>query len=288
MPYLATMRMLRLPRARARRGTNEKMPDRVGSGGVSGMSGMSGRVVPGMSGEVGDAGDVGSGGFGAGRGGVDKPSGSWRERVAVPEAQAATPAHWASIEGRRKRQHDRKGRRSKRARRILEARVADGGKSADAREQPDYGMRGRDDHDACYADHEYDTIWGDTIIASRREPCASPPVRKLDFEAIARRLKPVSPPLEPSTPAPASVLTAPETAEPPPLLRQQGSDALVGHAALPAQKLDFEAIELEPIESPSEPHAEPSVPALVSALQRPCPTRSSTLTSPHRPTPQRQ
>ena len=255
MPYLATMRMLRLPRARARRGTNEKMPDRVGSGGVSGMSGMSGRVVPGMSGEVGDAGDVGSGGFGAGRGGVDKPSGSWRERVAVPEAEAATPAHWASIEGRRKRQHDRKGRRSKRARRILEARVADGGKSADAREQPDYGMRGRDDHDACYADHEYDTIWGDTIIASLREPCASPPVRKLDFEAIARRLKPVSPPLEPSTPAPASVLTAPETPEPPPLLREQGSDALVGHAALPAQKLEFEAIELEPIESPSEPHA---------------------------------
>ena len=126
-------------------------------------------------------------------------------------------------------------------------------------------MRGRDDHDACYADHEYDTTWGDTIIASRREPCASPPVRQLDFEAIARRLKPVSPPLEPSTPAPASVLTAPETPEPPPLLRQQWSDALVGHAALPAQKLDFEAIELEPIESPSEPHAEPSVPAFRQA-----------------------
>ena len=253
-----------MPRARARRNTNEKMQTANG--------------------------DVGSGGFCAGRGGVDKLSGSWRVRVAESEAKAATPAHWASIEGRRKRQHDRKGRRSKRARRILEARVADGddGKSADAREQPDYGMRGRDDHDACYADHEYDTIWGDTIIASLREPCASPPVRKLDFEAIARRLKPVSPPLEPSTPAPASVLTAPETAEPPPLLRQQGADALVGHAALPAQKLDFEAIELEPIESPSEPHAEPSVPASVSALQRPCPTRSSTLTSPHRPTPQRQ
>ena len=176
---------------------------------------------------------------------MDKPSGSWRERVAVPEAQAATPAHWASIEGRRKRQHDRKGRRSKRARRILEARVADGGKSADAREQPDYGMRGRDDHDACYADHEYDTIWGDTIIASRREPCASPPVRKLDFEAIARRLKPVSPPLEPSTPAPASVLTAPETPEPPPVVRGPAFGARVGHAALPTQKLDFEAIELE-------------------------------------------
>merc|ERR1712185_828413 len=66
----------------------------------------SGRVGWGVGGDVrsGGAGDVGSGGFGAGRGGVDKPSGSWRERVAVPEAEAATPAHWASIEGRRKRQ----------------------------------------------------------------------------------------------------------------------------------------------------------------------------------------
>ena len=190
MPYLATMRMLRLPRARARRGTNEKMPDRVGSGGVSGMSGMSGRVVPGMSGEVGDAGDVGSGGFGAGRGGVDKPSGSWRERVAVPEAEAATPAHWASIEGRRKRQRVRKSRRSKQARRTLEARVADvdDGKSADAREQPGYGLRGRDDTDEYFAEHEYDTIWGDPVVANRQEPCASPPVKKLDFEAIAQRL----------------------------------------------------------------------------------------------------
>ena len=173
----------RMPRARARRGTNEKMQTANG--------------------------DVGSGGFGAGRGGVDKPSGSWRERVAVPEAEAATPAHWASIEGRRKRQRVHKSRRSKQARRTLEERVADvdDGKSADAREQPGYGLRGRDDTDECFAEHEYDTIWGDTVVASHREPCASPPVKKLDFEAVALRL-PASPSLEPSTPAPGSVLMA--------------------------------------------------------------------------------
>ena len=253
------MRMLRLPRARARRGTNEKMPDRVGSGGVSGMSGMSGRVVPGMSGEVGDAGDVGSGGFGAGRGGVDKPSGSWRERVAVPEAEAATPAHWASIEGRRKRQRVRKSRRSKQARRTLEARVADvdDGKSADAREQPGYGLRDGGWRDVWY---EYDTIFGDPVVANRQEPCASPPVKKLDFEAIAQRL-PASPPREPATPAPVCVLTAPETPKPPPVVRGPAFGAPVGKAALPTQKLDFEAIELE---AAAANPVEPSVPASVS------------------------
>ena len=252
--------MLRLPRARARRGTNEKMPDRVGSGGVSGMSGMSGRVVPGMSGEVGDAGDVGSGGFGAGRGGVDKPSGSWRERVAVPEAEAATPVHWASIEGRRKRQRVRKSRRPKQARRTLEERVADvdDGKSADAREQPGYGLRDGGWRDVWY---EYDTIFGDPVVANRQEPCASPPVKKLDFGAVAQHL-PASSPREPSTPAPVSVLkAAAETPAPPPVVRQQARDALTRNAALPTQKLDFEAIELE---AAAANPVEPLVPASVS------------------------
>ena len=224
-----------MPRARARRGTNEKMQTANG--------------------------DVGSGGFGAGRGGVDKPSGSWRERVAVPEAEVATPAHWASIEGRRKRQRVRKSRRSKQARRTLEERVADvdDGKSADAREQPGYGLRDGGWRDVWY---EYDTIFGDPVVANRQEPCASPPVKKLDFGAVAQHL-PASSPREPSTPAPVSVLkAAAETPAPPPVVRQQARDALTRNAALPTQKLDFEAIELEaaaanPVEpSVSVPHCQ--------------------------------
>ena len=125
---------------------------------------------------------------GAGRDGVDKWRGSWREARDVRAAEPATPKHWASIEMRRKRQiahRDKvKGRSSKRTRRAFEARVADRnvGARVDAREQPDYGLRGRDDTDECSTEHEYDTIWGDTVVASRREPCASPPVKKLDFE----------------------------------------------------------------------------------------------------------
>ena len=149
----------------------------------------------------------GSDGVGAGRDGVDKWRGSWREARDVRAAEAATPKHWASIGRRRKRQtahRDKdKGRSSKRARRALQARVADRnvGARVDAREQPDYGLRGRDDTDECFAEHEYDTIWGDTVVASRREPCVSPPVKKLDFGAVALRL-PASPSLEPSTPVP--------------------------------------------------------------------------------------
>ena len=97
-------------------------------------------------------------------------------------------------------------------------------------------------------------------MASRREPCASPPVKQLDFEAIALRL-PASPSLEPSTPAPVSVLKAAESPEPPPVLRRPAFGAPVGHAALPAQKLDFEAIELE---AAAATPVEPSVPASVS------------------------
>ena len=155
----------------------------------------------------------GSVGVGAGRDGVDKWRVSWREARDVRAAEAATPKHWASIERRRKRQTAHKdkdkGRSSKRTRRALEARVADRnvGAHVDAREQPDYGLRGRDDTYEYYAEHEHDTIWGNTVVASRREPCASPPVKKLDFEAIALRL-PASPSLEPSTPAPGSVLKA--------------------------------------------------------------------------------
>ena len=201
---------------------------------------------------------VGSGGFGTGHDGMDKLRRSWHEQRAVwttetrdvRAAEAATPKHWASIERRRKRQtaHRDKdnGRSSKRTRRALEALVADRnvGARVDAREQPDYGLRGRDDTDEYYAEHEHDTIWGDTVVASRREPCASPPAKKLDFEAVALRL-PASPSLEPATPAPVSVLKAPETPEPPPVVRGPAFGARVGHAALPTQKLDFEAIELE-------------------------------------------
>ena len=210
----------------------------------------------------------GSVGVGAGRDGVDKWRGSWRETRDVRAAEAATPKHWASIKRRRKRQIAHKvndtGRSSKRTRRALEARVADRnvGARVDAREQPDYGLRGRDDTDEYYAEHEHDTIWGDTVVASRREPCASPPVKKLDFEAIALRL-PASPSLEPSTPAPGSVLkAAAETpAAPPPIVRQPARGAPVGHAAMPTQKLDFEAIELE---AAAANPVEPSVPASVS------------------------
>ena len=69
-------------------------------------------------------------------------------------------------------------------------------------------------------------------------------MKKLDFGAVALRL-PASPSLEPSTPAPVSVLKAAESPEPPPVLRRPAFGAPVGHAALPAQKLDFEAFELE-------------------------------------------
>lgn len=209
----------------------------------------------------------GSDGVGAGRDGVDKWRGSWREARDVRAAEAATPKHWASIERRRKRQTAHKdkdkGRSSKRTRRALEARVADRnvGARVDAREQPDYGLRGRDDTDEYYAEHEHDTIWGNTVVASRREPCASPPVKKLDFGAVAQHL-PASSPREPSTPAPVSVLkAAAETPAPPPVVRQQARDALTRNAALPTQKLDFEAIELE---AAAANPVEPLVPASVS------------------------
>ena len=59
-----------------------------------------------------------------------------------------------------------KGRSSKRMRRALEVRVADRdvGARVDAREQPEYGLRGRDDTDEYFAEHKYDTIWGDTVV----------------------------------------------------------------------------------------------------------------------------
>ena len=209
---------------------------------------------------------VGSGGFGTGHDGMDKLRRSWHEQRAVwttetrdvRAAEAATPKHWASIERRRKRQtaHRDKdnGRSSKRTRRALEARVADRnvGARVDAREQPDYGLRGRDDTDEYYAEHEHDTIWGDTVVASRREPCASPPVKKLDFEAVALHLR-ASSPREPATPAPGSVLkAAAETPAPPPVVRQPALGAQLEPASPPVVKqLDFEAIELEaPVANP--------------------------------------
>ncbi|OUV19087.1 MAG: hypothetical protein CBC48_22080 [bacterium TMED88] len=202
----------------------------------------------------------GSDGVGAGRDGLDKWRGSWRGKSDVRATKAAIPDHWASIERRRKRTTGRKdndkdkGRSSKRARRAIEARVADldVGARVDAREQPDYHLRGRDDDDAYYGKHEYDTIWGDTVVASRREPCPSPPpLRKLDFEAVAQCLSPAlpeSPRPELSTPVPASVLETSETPEPPPIVRQR---AFIEHASLSVQKLDLEAIELEaPVANP--------------------------------------
>ena len=129
----------------------------------------------------------GSDGVGAGRG-------SWREARDVRAAEAATPKHWASIERRRKRQTAHKdkdtGRSSKRTWRALEARIADRnvGARVDAREQPDYGLRGRDDTDEYYAEHEYDTIWGDTVVASCREPCASPRRRSGTVSTPCRRV----------------------------------------------------------------------------------------------------
>ena len=126
------------------------------------------RAHRGIHEKVASGGSVGSGGLGAGRDGVDRSGGSWREQRAVQGVEASTRHHWASIERRRKRQRVSKGRTSKRTRRALEARVADRnvGPRVDAREQPDYGLRGCDDTDEYYAEYEHDTIWGDTVVAS--------------------------------------------------------------------------------------------------------------------------
>jgi hypothetical protein len=143
----------------------------------------------------------GSDGVGAGRDGVGKCIGSWREVRDVRAAEAATPKHWASIERRRKRQ-------------------------------------------TTHEDKDKD---------KRRSS-------KRTRQAVAQRLR-ASLSLEPSTPAPVSVLTAPETPEPPPVVRRPVFGAPVGRAALPTQKLEFEAIELE---AAAANPVEPSVPASVS------------------------
>jgi hypothetical protein len=143
----------------------------------------------------------GSDGVGAGRDGVGKCIGSWREVRDVRAAEAATPKHWASIERRRKRQ-------------------------------------------TTHEDKDKD---------KRRSS-------KRTRQAVAQRLR-ASLSLEPSTPAPVSVLTAPETPEPPPVVRRPVLGAPGGRAALPTQKLEFEAIELE---AAAANPVEPSVPASVS------------------------
>ena len=138
----------------------------------------------------------------------EKWRGLWRERRDVRAMRDA----WASLQrrARRRRQSAGKekdqGRSSKRARGTFEEGVANRnhGERVDARDLSEYGLRGLDDTDEYYAEYGHDTIWGDTVVATRREPCASPPVQKLNFEAIAKRL-PATPPLEPSKPAPASV-----------------------------------------------------------------------------------
>ena len=57
----------------------------------------------------------GSDGVGAGRDGVGKCIGSWREVRDVRAAEAATPKHWASIERRRKRQTARRDKDKERS-----------------------------------------------------------------------------------------------------------------------------------------------------------------------------
>ena len=86
--------------------------------------------------------------------------------------------------------------------------------------------------------------------------------RNVGAHVDAREHLPASSPREPSTPAPVSVLkAAAETPAPPPVVRQQARDALTRNAALPTQKLDFEAIELE---AAAANPVEPLVPASVS------------------------
>ena len=77
----------------------------------------------------------------------------------------------------------------------------------DERDGAEFGLRGCADDDAYFAVQEHDNVFGDTIVASRREPCATPSLAKLEFEALVSQ-RPVSPKsllelsLEASTPAP--------------------------------------------------------------------------------------
>ena len=81
--------------------------------------------------------------------------------------------------------------------------------SGDERERDDFGLAGLDDNDIFYADGEYDDKWGDAKVASRRERCASPTARILDFEAIASQMDKRA-----SEPTSGSVAVAPSTLNP--------------------------------------------------------------------------
>ena len=81
--------------------------------------------------------------------------------------------------------------------------------SGDQRERPDYGLAGRDDDDIFYADAEYEDKWGDVKVASRREWCASPTARILNFEVLSSQMDEGA-----SGPTSGSVAVAPSTLNP--------------------------------------------------------------------------
>ena len=66
------------------------------------------------------------------------------------------------------------------------------GESVDERQRPDYGLRGLDDEDVFFDEEVYDNIWGDPIVATRRQPCATPSLAKRDEQALVSQ-RPVSP-----------------------------------------------------------------------------------------------
>ena len=66
------------------------------------------------------------------------------------------------------------------------------GESVDEREGGDYGLRGLDDEDVFFDEEVCDNIWGDPIVATRRQPCATPSLAKRDEQALVSQ-RPVSP-----------------------------------------------------------------------------------------------
>ena len=81
--------------------------------------------------------------------------------------------------------------------------------SYDEREHPDYGLTGYDDHDERYGEEEYEDRWDNVKVASRRERCASPTARILDFGALASQIDKRA-----SGPTSGSVAVAPSALNP--------------------------------------------------------------------------
>jgi hypothetical protein len=136
----------------------------------------------------------------------------------------------------------------------------------DERDSADYGLRGRADDDAYFAVQKYDNVFGDTIMASRRQSCATPSLAKLSFGSLVSQ-RPVSPQsllelsLEASKPAPrheqASKLhveSAVPAATEPPVTKSSATELAAALAA-------------EPVSAVFKPSApEPAAAALAAAV----------------------